>query len=114
MAVVDATLPLRISRGFAATEETAYPDRDGLILIEAKVGEPIAIELDPDRTGRFSGLERVGENVRPLPAGSQLDPWTGVFTWLPGPGFKGMFALEFRADHGNSTILQYHIAVTVL
>jgi len=101
-----------VRRGFAGTEETLYPDREGVVEIAARPCEPLAICLDPDlswgghigpplhRTGstiRFAGGERVGADLRPLPIGARLDPGTGVFTWLPGPGFWGTFTLEFVA-----------------
>jgi len=31
-----------------------------------------------------------------LPAGSSLDPATGHFTWMPGPGFLGVYRLAFQ------------------
>lgn len=121
---IDTPIPLRVCHGFAGTEETVYPDCDGMVTIAARAGEPLEICLDPDldgpdlspgghigpplhRTGssvRFAGCERVGTDVRPLPVGSRLDPITGLFTWLPGPGFKGTFHLEFVADHGGTTL----------
>jgi hypothetical protein len=111
--IVDAALPLRVRRGFAGVEETIYPDRDGMIVVTAKMGQPLEIELDPDRCGSFSGLERVGADIRTLPAGSRLDAQTGVFTWLPGPGFRGEFTLEFIANRGNSTTLRHPVKVRI-
>ena len=45
----------------------------------------------------FTGFEVVGDERRPLPAGSTLDPSTGAFAWQPGPGFIGMYRLLFLA-----------------
>lgn len=41
---------------------------------------------------------RVGDDLRPLPSGSHLDPRTGIFTWQPGPGFLGAYDFVFVAD----------------
>jgi hypothetical protein len=32
---------------------------------------------------------------RDLPAGSHLDRATGLFTWMPGPGYVGSYRLTF-------------------
>ncbi|HNX96215.1 MAG TPA: hypothetical protein PKK12_00905, partial [Candidatus Aminicenantes bacterium] len=55
----------------------------------------ICLDPDLDDPNLFAGGERVGTDLRPLPIGSRLDPDTGIFTWLPGPGFRGVFFLEF-------------------
>jgi len=131
--IVDDPLPLRVRNGFAGAGETVYPDRDGLVEVTARAGEPLAICLDPDladiglavgghrgpplhRTGpaiRFAGSERFGRDIRPLPVGARLDPQTGVFTWLPGPGFHGTFALEFIAGGGNGAVTRQRVTVTI-
>ena len=36
-----------------------------------------------------------------LPVGSTLDPETGVFSWIPGPGFLGRQVLHFAATDGR-------------
>ncbi len=121
---VDTPIPLRVRRGFTGIEETIFPDRDGLVVITAKAGEPLAIFLDPDLErgeydsplqiqGRFAGIERVGTDVRPLPIGARLDPDTGVFTWLPGPGFRGTFTLEFISEKDAQTARRQRVLIRV-
>jgi len=131
-AIVLSPQPLRVKRGFAGSEEILYPDRDGVVEVKARVGEPLAICLDPDyvgangirpiydpalpRTGamnRFAGLEQVGTELRPLPIGARLDPDTGLFTWLPGPGFAGAFTLEFVACPEGGTARRQRVVVTI-
>ncbi|HNX97093.1 MAG TPA: hypothetical protein PKK12_05380 [Candidatus Aminicenantes bacterium] len=48
-----------------------------------------------------------------MPVGARLDPQTGVFTWLPGPGFHGTFALEFIAGGGNGAVTRQRVTVTI-
>ncbi len=55
------------------------------------------LALAPGCAAAFSGAEIVGDDRRPLPAGSALDPVTGAFTWQPGPGFVGNYRLTFTA-----------------
>lgn len=122
---VDTPIPLRVRKGFAIVGETAYPDHDGVVAIENKVGEPLAIFLDPDleegegnsllqnrnSLSRFTGIERFGNDIRPLPVGSQLDSQSGIFTWLPGPGFHGTFEFEFLARSADGTVKRQRIKV---
>ena len=47
-------------------------------------------------------LRGPGGQLAPLPIGSQLDPVTGAFTWMPGVGFSGTYDFVFvRWDHGR-------------
>jgi hypothetical protein len=45
--------------------------------------------------GVDSGAQVSGETELPLPVGSHLNTKTGQFTWMPGPGFRGTYALTF-------------------
>jgi len=109
------TRPLRVRRGFSDIEETPTPDRDGVLHVAGRIGEPLTICLDPDLDGPnlFTGGERVGTDLRPLPVGSRLDPDTGIFTWLPGPGFRGVFFLEFTAGGDQHADLRQRVVVRI-
>jgi len=37
----------------------------------------------------------VAGELRPLPIGSTLDALSGMFSWMPGPGFLGSYNLVF-------------------
>ena len=56
----------------------------------------------------------VGDELRPLPIGSTLDPATGVFAWQPGPGFLGeytfVFVREKAGGHREKTFVRVTIA----
>ena len=41
------------------------------------------------------GFLVANDTLRDLPAGSHLDPATGIFTWAPGPGYIGTYRLTF-------------------
>ena len=75
-----------------------------------------AIGLDGIRTVKLGQLDRlelsVGSRVtagyvmangtlRDLPVGSHLDKQTGVFTWVPPPGYLGVYHLVFVTGHAK-------------
>ncbi|MCX6563415.1 MAG: hypothetical protein NTU60_07395, partial [Candidatus Aminicenantes bacterium] len=62
---------------------------------------------------RYSGYQIVGDQLRPLPIGSTLDPLTGTFSWLPGPGFVGAYDLVFIREAGSGMKRRIPIKVTI-
>jgi|GEM_PF-6007373 len=51
-----------------------------------------------------AGMKIVGWGGTPgegLPVGSTLNPETGIFSWMPGPGFLGRHVLHFAATDGR-------------
>ena len=80
---------------------TAYgAGTDGRVVIRGEELGRIELALGQHTGERHTGFLRVGDCLTPLPAGSQLDASTGVFTWAPGVGFVGRYDLVFlRARH---------------
>jgi hypothetical protein len=73
---------------------------DGRAVIRGEELDRFELALGGRPGERYTGFLRVGDNLAPLPAGSQLDPSTGAFTWAPGVGFVGTYDLVFlRARH---------------
>jgi len=115
--------PLAVKRGFdmTAPPETMIPDNFGSIHIEMKEVERVEIELggNPDSSAtmseapRYEGYLRVGDILRPLPLGSTLDPSTGRFSWLPGPGFIGSYDLVFLKTDGFGITRRISIRVMI-
>src|SRR5262249_43835564 len=67
----------------------------------AFLGRPLGFDLsasDPDlgTTLTFS--------ARSLPEGATLDPRTGHFHWVPGPGQEGQYAVTFSVTDGQATV----------
>ena len=62
----------------------------------------------------MSGLLRTGEGFDPLPAGSHLDPETGLFTWQPGVGFVHAYDFVFvrRSENGALSRQELRIVIT--
>ncbi len=70
------------------------------------------IKSVPECRPSFTGFEVVGDERRPLPAGSTLDPSTGAFAWQPGPGFIGSYRLVFVATcHGGESALPVEVRI---
>jgi len=89
---------LQVRKGFENKEsqtQIIYSKRNGNFMINIEPLDRIEIQLP---TGHhWHGYQKMGENLRNLPTGSHLDTLNGVFTWQPGPGFKGEFHLLFLA-----------------
>jgi len=123
--------PLLIKRGFdlAAPPEIIRPDNYGVYHIDIKEIELLRISLDPDlsdfdnpptppfRKGgeeaRFAGYVVVGDQLRPLPIGSTLDPRSGVFSWAPGPGFIGSYDLIFVRESAFGIVTRFPVKVMI-
>ena len=105
--------PLNIKRGFnlTAPPETVIPDTYGSIHIEIREVE--RVEIDLGKGTSYRGSLVVGGQLRPLPIGSTLDPFTGTFSWLPGPGFIGAYDLVFIREAGSGMIRRIPIKVTI-
>lgn len=80
---------------------TGFDNRAPLIVVEpdsagvrhVRIPELGRVEL---RLGSVdSGHHVANGTLRDLPVGSALDPETGLFTWMPGPGYLGTYRLEF-------------------
>ncbi len=63
---------------------------------------------------RFSGYLRVGNDLAPLPVGSQLNATTGVFTWSPGVGFVGTYDLVFVRRAGGRAVARQDVRIILM
>ena len=134
--IMPAVTPIRYTAGYKSSSSLAYPEEPGIYRIEISEVQPLIISLNPDSTPNLSLLNpyplslnpkltssplpltpkysawlKVGNQLRPLPIGSTFEPKTGIFTWLPGPGFIGEYELVFVRS--NSTVQKEKIKVKV-
>jgi hypothetical protein len=92
---------LVVKRGFDpdAVPEDVPVGREGEAVIKVSALERIVVGFPERENGRRSAPSEaylaVGEELRPLPAGSTFDPAAGVFSWQPGPGFLGEYRFVF-------------------
>jgi len=91
--------PLSVKRSFnlAAPPELIIPDNFGTLHIEMKEAE--LLEFDLGKGTGYRGYLIIGDELSPLPIGSTLDPLTGRFSWLPGPGFIAVYDLLFIENY---------------
>jgi len=105
--------PLSVKRGFdlTAPPETILPDTYGSIHIAMREVE--RVEIDLGKGTSYRGYLVVGDQLRPLPIGSTLNPLTGTFSWLPGPGFLGEYELVFVAQEASGAAQRIPVRVTI-
>ncbi|UCH98577.1 MAG: hypothetical protein JSV88_17485 [Candidatus Aminicenantes bacterium] len=91
--------PVRVKQGY---DEDSLPiavplDEKGMNRVVIPEMERIEIHLSdlPALDTAYSGYLVVGDRMMSLPVGSTLNPQTGVFSWIPGPGHLGSFHLVF-------------------
>ena len=107
--------------GLEASFQPRFPDADGILRIA--IPEVNRVELDlrggaaapkaPLGRTRFSGYLLASDELRPLPVGSTLNPLTGRFSWMPGPGFLGTYRFAFiRIDRGSPSAA-FRLEITV-
>ena len=71
-----------------------FPNGDGIVTVTAHELDRLELHVTPG----VGGVLQTPEGQRPLPAGSQLDLTTGVFTWAPGAGFVGVYDFVFGSE----------------
>jgi hypothetical protein len=83
--------------------------------IKARRLEPLETAITPPGRWRqrYSGYMIVGGELRPLPIGSTLDPESGTFAWLPGPGFLGTYDLVFVRESAAGVTTRIPVRITV-
>jgi len=105
--------PRSLLRGFDpdAPPEPLVPDNQGVLHIDMREVE--RIELVFGKRTAYRGYVRAGNALRPLPIGSTLDSEQGTFSWLPGPGFIGVYELVFLAKDGFGLMKRIPVKVTI-
>lgn len=102
----EPTLPLparvRAFTGFGK-ESLRAPDidADGNPVVEMPSAGRLVLDFDGPIA---EGHELVGDETRPLPAGSSFDRDAGRFAWQPPVGFLGSFRLVFAAGREHVTV----------
>jgi hypothetical protein len=94
--------PVEVKTGYHenCSLQSRYPGKNDEITVRVKETEPLEIRLARKTKGNAhllvcAGYQRVGNELRNLPAGSTLDRERGIFYWLPGPGYVGQYRLLF-------------------
>ena len=110
----DYSTPIRVKKGYNRNLKShkRFPDETGNITIEIKELERVEIDLGAD-SNRI-GFQVVGNQLRALPIGSTFNPQTGIFCWVPGPGFFGTYRFVFFKEGQNRELFKTFITVNIL
>ncbi len=110
----DYKTPVFRRTGFGAegSFEPAFPDDRGVV--EAVMEEDGLIEIRLGTSGTLKGYLVVGDELRPLPAGSTLNPVNSTFSWMPGPGFLGRYDLVFVGQSAEGFPVKRRVAVRIV
>lgn len=85
---------------------------EGKIEIEIEELEIIKLQLRGESGSRFIGW--TADEYRNLPIGSTLDNKTGIFYWMPGPGFLGKHILNFAVTNGKFRSKPVEITINII
>ena len=141
---VPSMAPVYVKKGYnrSAMSQEVYPDKDGVIHIEIREVERVALSLDPDPSllnfeliqidsdqpllkadqkesmsqspePSYSGYVRVQDELRSLPIGSTFDSQRGIFYWQPGPGFLGEYEFVFIRQSRTSQKEKIRVHVSI-
>jgi len=91
----------------SAPQPTFAVNASGRAVIQSEEIDRIELRLSDATDAGYTGYLRVGDELAPLPIGSQLDASTGVFTWQPGVGFVGPYDFVFVDCVGSPEGLRY-------
>lgn len=107
---------IKVKKGYnrevTARETEIYPDEQGRIFQELNELEMIEIQLGSENN-ISSGYLVADEKLEPLPIGSSLDTYKGVFRWQPGPGFVGDYKLEFYGKDSNGISIKKEVYLRI-
>jgi hypothetical protein len=118
---VDYSGAVEIIKGYNRNiiPSTLYPDDNGIITIEITELERVEIRLRPvvkelgAALSACTGYQLVGHQVRPFPAGADLDMKRGIFYWQPGPGFMGNFWFIIIEKDQNMDLRKRYLKITI-
>ena len=113
-ASVDTT-PILARRGYAT--ETPFrrlaPSEAGPVTVQAEEMDRIELTLTEESGQTCAGYSITGGVNAPLPAGSNLDPSTCVFTWQAGVGFVGSYDFVFVRQSASGAVARQDVRVAL-
>jgi hypothetical protein len=114
---LDGFRPVLVKRGYDEDSQltAAALDENGSNRVTVQELERLEVHLAGQaRDCRFDGYLALGNRVMALPLGSTLDSQTGVFSWIPGPGYLGRFHLVFVVTGPEGAMTKKNVTIDVL
>jgi Leucine-rich repeat (LRR) protein len=113
--------PVGIKKGYRkdVKSQMIHPDEKGIVHVQIKELERIELSFVQRSAGGLAplwmaGYHVVGNEFRPLPAGSFMDMEKGIFYWQPGFAFYGRYTFEFITCGAEGEMTRRRIAVTIV
>ena len=114
----DYSLPVQVKHGYDedVTANLAPVDENGMNHVVIPEMERVEIHLSDQlsHNSTYSGYLVIGERMMKLPVGSTLNPKTGVFSWIPGPGHLGPFHLVFVETAPDGTMTKKNMIIEIV
>ena len=114
----DYSLPVRVKYGYDedVIANLAPVDENGMNRVVIQEMERVEIHLSDQSShdAAYSGYQKIGERMMKLPVGSTLNPKTGVFSWIPGPGHLGPFHLVFIETAPDGTLTKKNMIIEIV
>jgi hypothetical protein len=86
--------------------------KKGVFYLRTRELEPL--EVVPPLGTAYSAARMLVNGKRfPLPPGAGTDPQTGVFRWMPGPGFVGTYTFVLTGSKADGQMIIDRIVITV-
>jgi len=105
---------IRRGYGLRPDPETRAGD-DGIFEVQLEQMEPGRIVFQGSAGGRrlfYDGWEQ--DTLKDLPLGSTLDREKGVFSWIPAPGFLGIYRFNFVSTDGLNMSKPVQVVINVI
>lgn len=111
---VDDTNPIFVKKGYQRDDEPQeiYPGENKTFYINIRELEPLEIKFSREAC-HISGYHIIGNQLKHLPIGSAVNPKTGTFNWLPGPGFWGYFRLVFIEKDNQGEMKKKFVSIKI-
>jgi hypothetical protein len=106
--------PITVRRGFDLDAPMqVYRAQDDAVVVQAEELDRLELHLGSAPGARVAGFMRTPAGLVPLPAGSHLDPSTGVFVWQPGAGFLGPYQFVFVRSTAGQAITRQDVRIVL-
>ncbi|MCP4216162.1 MAG: BACON domain-containing protein, partial [bacterium] len=106
--------PVSVSKGYNGRQKRVRPGKSGMVTVESRECERVVISFFNESTAGEAGKvnSRV-RNISDLPIGSTLNADTGMFYWLPGPGFVGQYEFDFAISDGGKAMKRKRVKINI-